>query len=107
MISPSNSMTRAESAQPAAASSDVKLSNVKLSNVEILVQKRLSQSAYYALRYLSCQDHEGIVTIIGRVPSYYLKQVAQTIVSSIEQVGGVINRLEVIQPLGDPPDEPF
>ena len=99
MISPSKSMTQADRAEAAATASDDKITDkpdfVQISNIELLVQKRLSQSAYHALRELTCQDHEGIITITGTVPSYYLKQVAQTTVASIEQVGGVINRLKV------------
>jgi hypothetical protein len=55
---------------------------------------RLRQSAYPALRKLACDYAEGEVILRGQVPSYYLKQVAQSLVAG----GGllVINRIHVV-----------
>jgi osmotically-inducible protein OsmY len=45
---------------------------------------------------VSCHFHEGVLTLRGRVGSYYLKQVAQTLVRSLESVRQVSNQLMVI-----------
>ena len=68
----------------------------ELPDVAQLAEQHLNKSTYHALRGVTCLYHEGIITICGRVPSFYLKQVAQSIVGAIEEVGGVINRLEVV-----------
>jgi osmotically-inducible protein OsmY len=44
---------------------------------------------------IECYDHEGVVTLRGRVPSYYLKQVAQELVGRVPGVEVVSNHLEV------------
>lgn len=36
----------------------------------------------------------------GKVPSFYLKQTAQSLLQSIDGVGRVVNRLEVVNPYG-------
>jgi osmotically-inducible protein OsmY len=51
------------------------------------------------LRFISCEFSEGAITLQGRVPNYYLKQVAQTLVRQIDGVLVVNNRLDVAQPL--------
>jgi hypothetical protein len=55
---------------------------------------RLRQSAYPALRGLACDYAEGEFILRGQVPSYYLKQLAQSLVAG----GGllVINRIHVV-----------
>ena len=63
--------------------------------VEAAARARLQRSLYPELRHVSCEFHEGLLTLRGRVPSYYLKQVAQTAVYRIEGVGELNNRLQV------------
>lgn len=55
----------------------------------------LSESAYPDLRRLQCECHDGIISIRGRLPSYFLKQMAQTIVSRIHGVRRVSNQINV------------
>ena len=64
-----------------------------------LAENRLRRSPYLALRDIGCADHEGAVTLRGRVPTYYLKQLAQEVVADVEGVHAVINRIEVLTPL--------
>lgn len=40
------------------------------------------------------------VYLTGKVPSFYLKQTAQSLVQSVEGVQRVVNRLEVVNPYG-------
>lgn len=59
------------------------------------VQERLSASCYFALRYVSCEFHEGMLMLRGKVHSFYMKQLAQETVRKIEGVGAIVNALEV------------
>lgn len=56
----------------------------------------LQRSNYACLRRVSCDVCQGVVTLSGRVPSFYLKQLAQTIVLRLASDIWVIdNQLEV------------
>lgn len=51
---------------------------------------------YVALRSVSCELEDGVLTLTGRVPSYYLKQVAQLL--ACQRIDGrlpVENQLQV------------
>ena len=60
------------------------------------------QSACDELHFVSCELHEGVLTLRGRVSSFYLKQVAQTLVRALGGVGKINNRLEVAAPSDSP-----
>jgi osmotically-inducible protein OsmY len=62
------------------------------------VRAALAESDHRALRRLHCQAVDGVVILLGRVASFYLKQLAQTLVRSVEGARGVINLLEVHEP---------
>ena len=66
--------------------------------VEAAAKARLRQSSYQAIRSVSCEFDGRILTLSGRVPSYYLKQIAQTVAGRIEEVEQINNRLEVVVP---------
>lgn len=51
---------------------------------------------------VTCEFHDGVVTLDGRVRSFYLKQVAQTIVGKLERVEQVVNNLVVSSPVPPP-----
>jgi osmotically-inducible protein OsmY len=55
----------------------------------------LSQSCYAQLRSLSCECEGGAVTLTGRVPTFYLKQVAQQLVMALPELQQLHNHLEV------------
>jgi len=55
----------------------------------------LKSSGYAALRSLHCEVTEAVVVVHGVVPSYYLKQMAQTIIQRLEQIQSVMNLVEV------------
>jgi carbon storage regulator len=61
-------------------------------------EEQLRQSGYLALRDISCHASDGVLTLRGSLPSHYLKQVAQEIVSRVEGVRNVVNRIEVRAP---------
>jgi osmotically-inducible protein OsmY len=56
----------------------------------------LQTSNYACLRRVSCEACQGVITLSGRVPSFYLKHLAQTIVLGLVSDSGAIdNQLEV------------
>ncbi len=46
-------------------------------------------------RGITCEFHEGVLILRGRVRRYYHKQIAQTIVGGVDGVEQVINHIEV------------
>jgi hypothetical protein len=63
-----------------------------------LAETRLRRSGYPALQHISCESCAGVLTLRGHLPSYYLKQVAQTVVALIEGVDRIDNQIEVMAP---------
>lgn len=59
------------------------------------IRSRLHSSGQPMLRRVECEYHEGIVILRGRAPTYYLKQVAQSIVLSHPDVEELVNQIEV------------
>jgi len=76
-----------------------------------LAAGRLRDSSHQAVRRLQCSYENGILALDGRLPSFYLKQVAQTLVSGLEGVERIQNRIDVVRPSGtsnhwaDAPDQ--
>jgi osmotically-inducible protein OsmY len=66
-------------------------------SIEVAAIADLRHSTYPELRRVTCEYHEGILTLRGRVSSYYMKQIAQTIVQHVEGVERVVNRVEVVR----------
>jgi osmotically-inducible protein OsmY len=55
----------------------------------------LRSSGYRLLWNLECEVRDDSVTLTGVLPSFYLKQIAQTIAMSVDQVREVRNGIEV------------
>jgi osmotically-inducible protein OsmY len=70
--------------------------------VEAKAEALLRQASYAELRHITCRLHDGVLTLRGRVPSYYLKQTAQVLLRSIDGVSKINNQLEVISLSGAP-----
>ena len=64
--------------------------------VERAAQTALCAAAHWPLRSIVCKFDDGVLMLIGQVPSYYLKQVAHVAVSEIDGVNVIDDRLEVI-----------
>ena len=62
------------------------------------VIQALRHSGYTYLSNLKCEVFDGVVVVFGVVPSFFLKQVAQTIILRIAEVKGVRNNLRVVSP---------
>jgi osmotically-inducible protein OsmY len=60
-------------------------------------QLRFQRSPYQELHNIKCEFHEGALTLRGRVPSAFLKQIAQSIVFSMECIEAIDNRLEIME----------
>lgn len=60
-----------------------------------LARRRLGASPYPELRRISCEHRRGAIILEGRVRSYYMKQVAQTLIGNVPGVGTIVNCLEV------------
>ncbi len=69
-----------------------------LREVAVQAERRLQRSSYQALRQIDCGYHEGVLTLRGRVPSYYLKQLALALVCEVAGVQRIDDRIEVIPP---------
>lgn len=65
--------------------------------VQVQAQEMLERSNYLALRRLRCECHDGQLVISGRVPTYYLKQVAQSIVRQVPHVRRIDNQVDVAE----------
>jgi osmotically-inducible protein OsmY len=63
-----------------------------------IAEHRLRNSSYWAVRTVSCDYHEGVLILRGRVSAYYLKQVAQTVVREMDGVQEINNFIEVVRP---------
>lgn len=48
--------------------------------IEAAANNKLQQSGYYAVRRVSCAFDGNVLKLRGRVPSYYEKQIAQSLV---------------------------
>ena len=59
---------------------------------------RLQHHSYAALHRISCEFHDGVLVLRGRLASYYLKQIAQSAVTRVEGVQRVDNHIEVVRP---------
>jgi len=70
----------------------------KMTRVQAAALARLRTSGYSQLRCVSCEFHEGMLTLRGRVATYYMKQLAQERVRTLDGVAGINNRLEVAAP---------
>jgi len=61
-----------------------------------VAEARLRHSAYLELRAINCEVSAGVLTLQGTVSSYYLRQVAQSLVLGLEGIDAIDNCLEVM-----------
>ena len=54
-----------------------------------------SEHSYRPLRYLTFEFDQGVLTIGGRLPSFHLKQIAQSMVKEIDGVERVEDRVVI------------
>lgn len=73
------------------------ISRVRLHDRSIreAVNRVLRETGYVTFREIQCDVSDGVVELTGNVPSFYVKQLAQTAVLRMEQIRGVKNLLRV------------
>ena len=59
------------------------------------LQEQFRQSPYWSLRQLSCEADDGRVVLRGTLPSFYLKQVAQSVALKTVGVGCIQSDIDV------------
>lgn len=59
------------------------------------VRRRLRTAGYRVLRQVRCEYSNGSVVLRGRVPSYYVKQIAQAVLMANPRIEHVVNLLVV------------
>ena len=59
------------------------------------VQRRLETSPYPLHRHLRCTFRNGVLTLHGRVSSYYLRQMAWALVADLKNIEEFVDRIEV------------
>lgn len=57
---------------------------------------RLKESGYGPVARLECRVEHGVVELVGVVPSFYLKQVAQAVIQRLDRVQGIRNKVQVL-----------
>jgi hypothetical protein len=70
--------------------------------VEAKARQRLEQNCPYAFyfRRLTFQFEDGVLTVRGRVPTFYLKQVLQTWLRDLDSVQQIDNQVDVVSATG-------
>ena len=59
------------------------------------VESHLRATSYAQLRDVSCETELGVLTLRGRVSTFYMKQIAQTLVREVPGVSQVVNLIQV------------
>lgn len=59
---------------------------------------KLAATGYAALQNVYCEAREDTLILSGVVPSYYMKQVAQTVAGKMDGIKHIENCLEVRSP---------
>ncbi len=63
-------------------------------------EQKLDDSSHLFRRTVSCRFDKGVLRLEGKVPTFHLKQIAQSILQDIDGVQLVENRLMVVNPNG-------
>ncbi len=66
--------------------------------VRELAEQRLRSNPYLALKNVSCEFIDGVLTLRGCLPTYYLRQIAQAAVVGMDGVHSVVDQIEVVPP---------
>ena len=71
-------------------------------SVQESARQRLAENSPYAFYFRDIDLHfaDGILTLRGRVPTFYLKQVLQTHVMDLEGVAHIRNQVDVVNSSG-------
>jgi osmotically-inducible protein OsmY len=72
------------------------------STIEDLAKQRLANDCPYSFyfREIDIEFTDGILMLRGRVPSFYLKQVLQTLLTKVNGVSRIENQVDVVSATG-------
>jgi hypothetical protein len=59
------------------------------------LEQRFRNSPYWPLRRLNCVGQSDLVIVRGTVPSYYLRQVADSLAANVLGVGHILSEIQV------------
>jgi osmotically-inducible protein OsmY len=92
--------TRHADEEPAASEAAVAWVMQSLEDLRLAeqVERALRATGHRALRNIAVSVHARVVTLSGPVPSYYLKQVAQTTARTVLGAHQVRNEVDVVRP---------
>lgn len=65
-------------------------------------KERLREAAFLMQDAVSCGFYEGVLVLRGTLPSFYLKQLAQSATVRVDGVKEVVNRIQVVPPKNSP-----
>jgi hypothetical protein len=69
--------------------------DVKAERIETEIHLKLCSTGYRVLRLVECSYNDGTAVLRGRVPTYYHKQIAQSILLADPRVATVVNLIDV------------
>src|SRR5947209_8792782 len=72
--------------------------SAQLQQVREGAERQLRGTSYLALKNVTCEIREGALVLGGCLPSYFLKQMAQTTVARVEGVRRIVNEIQVVAP---------
>jgi hypothetical protein len=67
------------------------------------IRRRLRSTGHHVLRTIEFEYGNGVVVLRGRVPSYYLKQLAQSVLLSNPLAEKIVNLIVVSENIGKLP----
>ena len=68
-------------------------------SLQAVAERALRSGPYPALKNVSCGWLDGVLVLRGCLPSYYLKQIAQEVVThQVQGVGRLDNQIQVVPP---------
>lgn len=68
-----------------------------------IIEKRVGESMYVALRTVECEFEEGVLTLRGIVPSFYIRAVLISLAEDLierEDVIAINDEIDVVNPQG-------
>jgi hypothetical protein len=69
-----------------------------LSDLDQAIRRRIDGCSYrFSFKQVSWSVEEEKLVLKGRVPSFYLKQILQTLLSGIQNIRQIDNRVDVIR----------
>jgi len=70
--------------------------------VEELARRSVTENCSYCyyFRRVSFRFHDSVLVVEGQVPSFYLKQVLQTLLAGVDGIDEIDNRVDVVNSRG-------